>query len=200
MSSNLNLGPAQIYNLDVASINLALQELSNRIDEIKGLRGRTELWDRAQVSSPTTGTDAVDLGSLTGRESLFHLTFFAGGAAGLLAYQLGTTYAEISNLLRQQINFASPVSLQGRVIVTGRGSQSGNGKGVALTDASGTTLCEVTWNGAAEGIMVGDFTSISNTDDTLCRLYAKGSTASESLILRNVAVEFKFDAGSSVTS
>lgn len=198
MSSNLTLGAVQVLDNSVSSINLALQELLNRIDDIKGLRGRTELWDRAQVSAPTVSTDAVDLGSLTGRESLFHLTFFSGGAAGLVAYQPGTSYVEISSLLRQQINFSAPTSLQGRVVASGFGTQSGSGKGVALTDDSGTTLCEVTWDGATESVRVGDFTTITLAADTLSQLRVKGSAAGESLVLRHVAVEFKLDAGSSV--
>ena len=184
MSNNLTLGPAQILDLSVPSINLALQDLTNRIDEIKGLRGRTELWDRAQVSSPSVSSDAVDLGSLVSRESLFHLTLFAGMGAGLVVYQPGVTYVELSVLLRQQVNFAAPTSLQGRMIVSGFGTQSGSDKGVALTDDSGTVLCEVEWDGTAEQVQVGAFTTINTSVDTLTQMRVKGSAATESLILR----------------
>lgn len=200
MSNNLSLGPVQLHDNSIFSINAALMELQERIDQLKGLRGRSEVWDRVRIESPTVNTDAVDLGSLTDREALFHLTFLMAGTNGLVAYQPGTTYAEVSSQLRQQVNFAVPVSLQARLIVSGFGTQAGSGKGVAMTTSTGTVLCEVTWDGSDEGVEVGTFTSISLAADTLVQLRAKGSAADESLVLRHVAAEFRFEGGSTVAS
>lgn len=200
MSNNLTLGALQVHDNSVLSINLALAEVLERIDQLKGLRGRSEVWDRMQISSPSVATDAVDLGSLTDREALFHLTFLMMGSNGLVAYQPGTTYAEISDQLRQQVNFSVPVSLQARLIVSGFGTQAGSGKGIAMTDASGNTLVEVTWDGSDEGVQVGEFATVSLAADTLTRLYAKGSAAGESLVLRHVAAEFRFEGGSTVST
>ena len=46
MVDRLTQGPAQIFNLDVSSINYALRDLSERIDELSGLRGRAMIYDR----------------------------------------------------------------------------------------------------------------------------------------------------------
>ena len=200
MSTNLSLGPIQCHDNSIFSINAALMELQERIDHLKGLRGRSEVWDRVRIESPTVNTDAVDLGSLTDREALFHLTFLMAGTNGLVAYQPGTTYTELSSQLRQQVNLSVPIGLQARLVVSGFGTQSGNGKGVAMADDSGNTLCEVTWNGSAEGVQVGTFTSITLATDVLTRLYVKGSAADESLVLRHVAAEFRFEGGSTVST
>ena len=61
MSENLSLGPLQVFDNDVASINDALRQVCDRIDEAKGLRGRALIFDRTQVSAPAEGTDAVNL-------------------------------------------------------------------------------------------------------------------------------------------
>lgn len=193
-------GPVQIFHLDLGSINMALRELSERSDEQEGFRGRVISYDRHRIDSPTENTDAVDLGSLVSRESLFHLTLYMGGPVGLLAYQPGTSYVEISTLLRQQVNLSAPTSLQGRMIVSGFGTSTGSNKGVALTDSGGTVLCEVTWTGTDEQVRAGDFTEISVTTDTLAQMRTKGADATESLIIRHAAVEFRMDAGSSVAA
>lgn len=200
MSSNRTQGQAiQIADLSVYSINLALQQIVEQLDHLKGLRGRAETWDRVQVSSPTVATDAIDLGSLEDREALFHLTLLSSVAG--LAVTPGTTLAEISTLLRQQINFATPVGLEARLIVSGFGTDAGAGeKTVALTDATGSALVEVSWAGAGEEVRVGDFTSISATTDMLVRLYAQGASASETLVLYQVACECRFDSGASVAA
>ena len=199
MSNNRSLGPVQIISNDVSSLNLAFTELLQRVDEIKGLRGRTELWDRTQVSSPSVNSDAVDLGSLTSRESLFHMTFLASLSTGVVVLAPGTTYIEPSLMWRQQVNFAAPTSLQGRMKVSGFGTESGSGKGVALTDDAGAVICEVTWDGTDEQTRIGDFTEVTITVDTLSQLRVKGSSATENVLLRHIAVEFRLDAGSSVT-
>ena len=105
----------------------------------------------------------------------------------------------MSSLLRQQINFGVPIGMEGWLIVAAWGTDSGAGtKGVALTDDTGTVLVEHTWAGAAEQVRVGAFTTITEDDDLLCRLYAKGATAAETLIIHQVAVEFRFQSGQGV--
>lgn len=198
MSSNRTQGQAiQVGDASVYSINLALAQIVEQLDHLKGLRGRSETWDRHQVSSPTQASDAIDLGSLEDREALFHLTLLASAAG--LAVTPGTTYAELSTLLRQPINFAVPVGLTGRLIVGAWGTDTGAGdKGVALTDDAGTVLVETTWAGADEAVRIGDFASISADADLTTRLYAKGATATETLVLYQVAVEFRFASGAGV--
>ena len=63
MTSNLTLGAPQVLDNSPASINLALQQILEQLDGLKGLRGRVELWDRARVDDPTLTQDAETLGS-----------------------------------------------------------------------------------------------------------------------------------------
>ena len=193
MTTNLTAGPIQVINNDVVSVNIALAQILERLDDLKGLRGNTTIHDRVGVSVPTATADAVNLGSLQDTESLFHISFVAGGPAGLLSYQPGTTYAEISDLLRQRVNFSTPVGLEARVIAGAWGTESGTDKGLAMTQDDGTVIAEVEWDGQAEGVQVGSYTSVSLTTDTTVQLRAKGATATESLIIRHVGVDFRFD-------
>jgi len=63
MVNNLTMGPVQVFSNDVASLNDALQQVSSRIDELKGLRGRGETFDRLRVDDPLVAQDAETLGS-----------------------------------------------------------------------------------------------------------------------------------------
>lgn len=66
MSNNESLGPLQVMDNSVLSINDALRQVQDRLDEAKGLRGRATILDRTQVSDPTEQTDAVNLGTTAG--------------------------------------------------------------------------------------------------------------------------------------
>jgi|GEM_PF-3810290 len=54
-----SLGEVQVYTLSVGEINLALQALVERIDELKGLRGAVIIHSRVQGGYPTTNADFV---------------------------------------------------------------------------------------------------------------------------------------------
>ena len=64
--SNESLGPIQVVDTSPFAINDALRQLVDRIDEVKGLRGRAAIFDRVQVSDPEELTDAVNLGTSAG--------------------------------------------------------------------------------------------------------------------------------------
>lgn len=189
MVANVSLGPVQVYSLDIASLNLALRELSERLDALKGLRGRSEIFDRTRVDSPSVATDAVDLQSLLTQESRARLDWVVP-PGGLIATTPGTTYAEIHAAVRQQFDFADLTVTQARIMARGWGTESGNGKGVALHDGT-NILTEVTWDGHTEALRVGSLTTIVLTADTQLQLRGRGSTATESLILTLVVVEFE---------
>lgn len=198
MVSNRTGGAIQVSDASALSINLALQQILERIDKVDGLRGPSTTHDRRGVGSPTDSGDAVNAGSLTSRQALFHLTLVAPPAE-LLVQPESTSYVEVAEALRTQVNFASPTSLEGRLVVSGWGTDSGSGeKGLALTDDTGATILEVTWAGDSEGTQVGEFTDVALDEDTLTRLYAKGATTDESLIIHSVSVEFRFTSGASV--
>ena len=63
MRDRLSKGPIQVFGSDPASLNYAFQQIQTEIDEIRGLRGRIILSDRAQVSDPVVTGDAVNLGT-----------------------------------------------------------------------------------------------------------------------------------------
>ena len=60
MSERESLGPIRVGVVSVEGINLALRQVMERLDELKGLRGRTLMFDRLQVSHPTEVNDAVN--------------------------------------------------------------------------------------------------------------------------------------------
>ena len=61
MSERLSRGPIQVLSNDIPGLNYAFNQIQNEIDEIRGLRGRIILSDRAQVSDPVVSGDAVNL-------------------------------------------------------------------------------------------------------------------------------------------
>jgi hypothetical protein len=65
MANNLTTGAVQVLNNDVISLNHAFQQIVNLIDDLKGLRGRTDLFDQATVSVPQQGNAAVRLDTIS---------------------------------------------------------------------------------------------------------------------------------------
>jgi hypothetical protein len=191
MTNNASLGPVQVFRLDIASLNYALRDLSERIDQLKGLRGRAAVYDRLRVSSPTEASDAVDLGSINDRESLFTVSVLALGGAQLVLQPASTTYVEVSTALRQRINFASPASLEMRLLARAWGTETGSGKGLAVSDGS-NVLAQVTWDGSAEGLQIGSFTAIAAAADATVQIHAKGSSSTESLIVTQLSLDFRY--------
>lgn len=61
MSDRLSLGPVQVFDTTIFSLNDGFRQLSDRIDALKGLRGRAEVFDRVRVEDPTVEKDAVNL-------------------------------------------------------------------------------------------------------------------------------------------
>jgi hypothetical protein len=64
VAKNLAVGGIQIFSLDIASINLALLEIEKRLNELKGLSGRSQVFDRIRADDPQEASDAVTLGTL----------------------------------------------------------------------------------------------------------------------------------------
>lgn len=192
MVANRTLGPIQVHSLDVSSLNLAFAEIQNRLDAIKGLRGRSEVWDRVRADNPSVDSDAVTLGLIEEGDSVSHVSLHASTSSPLLAYQPGVAYVEVTSGLRQTINFAATISIEGRMQIYGFGTETGSGKGVALTQTDGTLICEVTWDSNGQAKRVGTYTAITLTTDTSVQVRAKGSSATESLVLNNVAFDIRY--------
>ena len=61
MTDRLSEGPIQVFDTSIVGLNDAFRQVQNRLDHLKGLRGRAELFDRVQVSDPVVSGDAVNL-------------------------------------------------------------------------------------------------------------------------------------------
>lgn len=198
MARNRTSGAIQVADNSVPSINVALQQVLNLFDQLKGLRGPATVNDRLAVEEPEDAADAVNKGSLEVRNTLWKEVFLAGGACGLAVITPGTSYDEVGRNLRSRVNFEAPTSIEARIVVNGWGSEAGFGKGVALYTTGGTKICEVTWNGQEEGVKTGDYVELPTLEDSAVAIYAKGASSTENLVLRYVAVEFRLTAGSSI--
>jgi len=192
MSNNLTAGPVQVYGATVAELNQAFMELQNRLDALKGLRGRAEIFDRVRHDNPTASDDGVALGILQAGTAFASIPLFLAPTAPLLVATPGTTYVELSATLRQQVNFASPQSLEGRVLVEAWGTESGSGKGVAVTTSAGAVIAQVTWTGSTPGLYVGTFGAISQSSDQAVQVRFKGATSTESLILHSIYLDLRY--------
>jgi hypothetical protein len=60
----MTTGVIQCLDNTVESINAALAQVLEQLDHLRGLRGRTLLYDEAGVSSPTQGSSAARLDDL----------------------------------------------------------------------------------------------------------------------------------------
>jgi hypothetical protein len=192
MSGNLSLGTVQIFSLDVGSINLALMQMQERMDEAKGLRGRAMVHDRLRIDNPVVDDDSVSLGVLQAGTAFASIPFHTDASSPLLARAPGTTYVELSPLLRQQVNFASGQQLEARVLVEGWGTASGTQKGVAMTTSTGTVIAEVRWDGVTSGLKVGSFVPSTLKADQPVQLRVKGSSATEALVLSSVVLDLRY--------
>ena len=61
MSERLSQGPVQVFGTSPVEITDALRQVQERLDELKGLRGRAQMFDRLRVEDPTVSKDAVNL-------------------------------------------------------------------------------------------------------------------------------------------
>lgn len=94
-----SLGPIQITEPDILSINDALRQLYQRIDSLTGLQGRVLLYDRMQVSNPTAATDAVNQQSLlTQPLGAANLTLTGQAIGDLLIADTTTSYTRLADV------------------------------------------------------------------------------------------------------
>jgi hypothetical protein len=210
MTTNRTGGVIQVLDNSTASINQALAQTLNRLDTALGLRGRAEVHDRLGAQDPTVVSDVLTRGafdpafdarlaaSLVARETLFQVALLALGTNGVAVIAPGTTYVEFSTLLRNRVNFSTPTALFARLIVHGIGTQSGSGHGVALFTTAGVQIVEVTWDGTAETLAIGTDTAITLDTDQTVVVRVKGSSATDSLILRYISLECRSSGGSSL--
>lgn len=57
-----SLGPVQVASVDVPNINLALAQIQEQLDQLRGLRGVTRVYNRLKVDDPQDADDALTAG------------------------------------------------------------------------------------------------------------------------------------------
>ena len=64
MAQRLTKGAVQVSDVSITSINIALAELTRRIDELSGLHGRVLMEDRLRVDTGIELDDAATVEQL----------------------------------------------------------------------------------------------------------------------------------------
>ena len=59
MTRNRTLGTVLLTELSLPALNVALRRIQARVDEIKGLKGRSLIWDRVRGDDPEDTEDFV---------------------------------------------------------------------------------------------------------------------------------------------
>jgi hypothetical protein len=189
---NESLGPVQVFSADVASINLALAEMQERMDHLKGLRGRTEIWDRARADNPRERQDVVTFGLFDTSESVVSVSFLAMHGTGIVITRPGVAYVEVSLTMRQPINFSAQQALEARVSIEGWGTEAGTGKAVAITRDDTSVIAEVVWDGKVEAPYAGVYTAVTLNTEQIVRVYVRASSATESIILSRITFDMRY--------
>jgi hypothetical protein len=191
MAGNRSLGPVQLAVFELGAVNRAFRELSERIDRLKGLRGRSLVHDRMRVDDPVEVQDAITLGYQRAQtdQSLFQVAYLASGTA--ITFTPGAAYVEIAPALRRAIDFSVQTVVFARLTVRASGNEAGAGKGVRITDAGGTPAVTVEWNGTAEDTRSSAWVAVGSTADTVTQAQAKGSSATETLTILSITLELR---------
>jgi hypothetical protein len=59
----VSIGPVQVAQVDVSNINLALAQVQEQLDQLRGLRGVTRVYNRLQVDDPQAADEALTAGA-----------------------------------------------------------------------------------------------------------------------------------------
>ena len=183
MSSRQSEGIVQVFSNDPREINDALATITNRLDHLKGLRGRTLTYDRIRAENPTTANDVLTRGSL----SVVNQIVFVAQPCGLYVAHPGISLQEVSSGMRKRYNFGGNQITSARLIFSGWGTETGN-KRMIVGDGT-DTIAEVLWSGTGENIYAGEFTAVTLAEDIPLRLHTALSTNTESLVLNWVVLE-----------
>lgn len=177
MSNRESEGPIQVWGNSPQEINDALAQISNRLDHLKGLRGRTQIWDRIRANDPSADQDVLTRGSL---QTVAQVVFIAS-PFGLVFNKPGTSFAEPLPDLRRTFHFEGQQAGTARIAMFGWGTESG-AKSLRVTNGS-KILSTLNWTGTNETLRTSDFQVIDvDTDDPL-RVTCAMSSATESCIL-----------------
>ena len=184
MSSHESEGPIQVFTNDPREINDALAHITNKLDHLKGLRGRTLLYDRVRAEDPTTRGDVLTSGSL----ATIAQVVFVTQPAQLYVRKPGISLVEISAGLKRKYNFSGGTVTSARLIFYGWGTETGN-KQLQVRNED-TILCTLNWTGTSENLLVSDTYPVTlTTDEDSMRLFVALSSVEECLVMGACIVE-----------
>jgi len=186
MADRATLGPVQVINNDIWALNDAFRQVTERIDAIKGLRGRTLIYDRIRSDDPVEDQDVLTRGSL----SVVAQVVFMASTTGVMFRQPGASFVEPMTELRCRYNFTGGQASTARLIMFGWGTETGS-KSLRVTNGT-DILCTLTWTGTGETLRASEAEVLDLTDAALddeLRLTCALSSATESLIFNRVILE-----------
>ena len=183
MSNRESEGPIQVLGNSPQEINDALATITNRLDHLKGLRGRTEVWDRIRASDPTADQDVLTRGSL---QTIAQVVFIAPPGEFLIQ-KPGQSLVEPYTAIRRRYNFTGGQAGTARLCVFGWGTESG-AKNIRITNGV-HTFSSLTWSGNSQTLMVTEPVAINVSVDLPLKFLCAVSSATESLVLNWVMLE-----------
>jgi hypothetical protein len=111
---------------------------------------------------------------------------------GCLYSNVGTSYIDFSIYTHTKIDNTFYRPRECRLIVIGKGNETGAGKGVAIVYGASTILIEYTWDGdALQLIGETDWIPFTGGQDRVYRLQVKGSSDTEDITLYKVLLQFR---------
>ena len=183
MSNRESEGPIQVFTNDVREINDALATITNRIDHLKGLRGRTEVWDRIRANDPSADQDVLTRGSL---QTIAQVVFLCSATDYLIRIP-GTSLVEPFEEWRRKYNFTGGQAGTARLCMFGWGTETGT-KALRVTNGT-NVLCTLTWSGSGQSLRVSEAVPITITTDDPLRLLCAASSNTEHLMFSWVMLE-----------
>jgi hypothetical protein len=186
MADRASLGPIQVTGNDVWTLNDAFRQLTERIDAIKGLRGRTLIYDRIRSDDPQEDQDVLTRGSLSTVAQVIFIT----PPNNILFRKPGVSFVEPRQELRRKYNFEGGQATTARLCAVAWGTHSGT-KSLRVTNGV-EPLATLSWSGTSEGLHVGTATALDLNDgdlDNSLRLQCAASHAEESIIFNWVMLE-----------
>ena len=184
MSNHESEGPIQVFGNSPQEINDALAQISNRLDHLKGLRGRTLLYDRVRAEDPRARGDVLTSGSL----ATIAQVVFVTQPAQLYVRKPGISLVEISAGLKRKYNFSGGTVTSARIIFYGWGTETGN-KRLQVRNED-TILCTLNWEGTGENLLHSDPEPVTvTTDEDSMRLFCAASSVEECIVIGACIVE-----------
>ncbi len=185
MANNKSLGPIQVHANDIDSINDSLRRIQDRIDDIKGLHGRTQIWDRIRADDPEEDQDVLTKGSFG---TVARIEFFTWPGGGRWT-QPGLSFALITEASNQHFNFSSGQVSSGQLFFYGWGSSTGVKTIQAVSEDQNTLIASISWSGHSEDFRSGEINAFNLGEDQYIKLVAATNDVGEKIVINSLVLE-----------